>query len=374
MTTTPEPPQSVRPFACQVLPGASLCVFFAGVLALWMAFVPATAAQPSDSEQLEHFKWVRTITLSDPDAVHPDSLLIGWIWSMDVGPEGQMLIVDFKGQETLLFDPDGNLTAVLDPTLCHPGFLALPVVAKFVGDQSIFVSNGGSPMGYRFTPAGDCLGSVDPEYQVITQGRDLDVGSRGSLFGVYEFPDRQVIRQMDSSGKTLREIALPPSDFPNATNRIDMGGLVVDDAHMFYAGVAEPHILKLTLDGDVAARISERSSWFRDVSRDLSDVRLSAIGQSGNPLGEFHGSYTLVQELFELTDKAIMVEYQNSGRGSGYQVFAKDGVLVAEELGIGLTFNFVKAGRAYRVVQPEQDDSGETPNPRIDVYQFVFPE
>ena len=311
--------------------------------------------------------------LSDPHGVHPDSLLIGSIWSMDVGPDGRLLVVDFRGQETLLFDPDGNLTAVLDPTLCHPGFWSVPVVARFVGDQSIFVSNGGSPWGYRFKPEGDCLGSVDLEYQLITQGPFLDIGPHGSLFGVYTYPDRQIVRQMDSSGKTLREIELQPSDFQNATNRIGMGGLVVDDAHMFYAGAAEPHILKLTPDGAVAATISQRSSWFRDVTEDLRELS-SGIGQFGNPIGEFWGNNTLTQDLFELTDEVIMVQYRNSGRGWGYQVFTKGGVLVAEELGVELVFDFAKHGLAYLVVQPEQDNAGEIPNPHLDVYQFVPPE
>ena len=320
---------------------------------------------------MAHFQRVRTITLTDPDAVHLDSLLIAEIKSLDVAPDGRMLVVDVIGQQAFLFDPDGKLLALLDPSLCHPGFEVRPVSAIFVGDQSIFLNNAG-PWGYRFTPEGSCLGNVDPNYVVVSSGF-LDVNAQGNLFGVYTLPDRQFIRYMSPSGKTLHEIVLPSSKYPNAVYRVGMGGLVVDEAHMFYAGSVEPHILKITLDGTVVASISRRTSWFRDVSRDLPDMNSNGPSGLMKAFGNMLSSSTLVSDIFELTDQVLMVQYSNGTRGRGYQVFTKHGLLVAEELGLQHRFKYGKDGLVYRVVQPELDDTGQLPNPFIEVYQFIAP-
>ena len=89
--------------------------------------------------------------------------------------------------------------------------------------------------------------------------------------------------------------------------------------------------------------------------------------------GDLHRSSTLTQDLFELTDQTLLVQYANGSRGWGYQVFTKDGVLLAEELGVSRRFEHGGNGLVYRVVQPDLDDAGQLPNPYIEVYQFVAP-
>ena len=245
--------------------------------------------------------------------------------------------------------------------------------AVFVGDQSIFLSNAG-PWGYRFTPEGRCLGNVDPDYSLIAQRGFLDVDAQGNLFGIYRYPDKQVLRYMSSSGKTLHEIDLPSSDYPKAARRLAMGGLIVDEEHIFYAGAVEPHVLKMTLNGAIVARISHRTSWFRDLSRDLPDPKSTHPAALMKAFGNLHGSSTLTTDIFELTDQTFMIQYKDSDRGWGYQVFTKDGLFVAEELGVKHIFHYGKYGLVYRVVQPELDESSQLPNLYLEVYRFVAPE
>ncbi len=57
----------------------------------------------------------------------------------------------------------------------------------------------------------------------------------------------------------------------------------------------------------------------------------------------------------------------------GHQVFTKDGLLFAEELGVKHYFQYGRNGLAYRVVQPEVDETGQLPNPYLEVYRFVAP-
>ena len=346
-----------------------------GLFALWslvalVVCVGIANAQPIEQIELEHFRFVKAITLSDPESVSSEPLLIAQIKSLDVAPDGRMLVVDLRGHQAFLFGPDGKLLAVLDPSVCHPGFEVRPVNAKFIGNQSIFLSNAG-PWGYRFTSEGGCLGSVDPDFIMAVNPNALDTDAQGGLVGFHRYSDKQVVRRMDASGKLLQEYTLPASDYPRATNRIDMGGLIADKTHHFYAGPLEPHILKLTPDGTVVDRISHRTSWFRDVSQDFSDrINPAAIIQAS---GRLMASSTLVYGLFELTDQTIMIQYTNGDRRRGYQIFTKAGQLVAQELGIRARFKYGASGLVYRVVQPELDAEGELPNPFIEVYQFITP-
>ena len=341
-------------------------------LVLSLTCVDSSGAQPAEPVKLEHFQFVRAITLSDPDSVQPDPLLIAEIRSLDVAKNGRMLVVDMLGQQAFLFGPDGHLLAVLDPSICHPGFEVRPVNAKFIGDQSIFLSNAG-PWGYRFTPEGGCLGSVDPDYSLVANSGFLKADSEGGLVGLYRRPDTPVARYMDASGKLIQEIALPASEYPNASHRIDMGGVITDETHLFYAGAVEWHILKLTRGGAVVDKISHRTSWFRDVSQDLPDLNRSNPAELMQAAGQLLASSTIISGLFELTDQTIMVQYSNGDRAQGYQVFTKDGQLVAQELGIRLLFEHGTSGQVYRVVQPDLDEAGELPNPYIEVYQFITP-
>ncbi len=348
----------------------SLCMV-AAVL-FWMC-ADVSHAQSAETEELEHFQFVKSITLSDLDSVQQEPLLIAQIRSLDVGANGQMLIVDMLGQQAFLFSPGGNLLAVLDPSVCHPGFEVRPVHAKFLADQSIFLSNAG-PWGYRFTPGGGCKGSVDPDYTLSAHAGFLHADPEGGLVGLYRFPDKQIIRYMDASGKTLQEITLPASDYPNATSRMAMGGIVTNGTHLFYAGVAEPNILKLTRDGSVVSRIAHRTAWFRDVSQDLPEVDRSNLAASVQASGRLRAASTLTSNLFDLTDHTIMVQYIDADRGRGYQVFTKEGQLIAQELGIRVRFKHGAGGLVYRVVQPDLDDRGELPNPYLEVYQFNSPQ
>ncbi len=346
-----------------------------GLFALWslvalMVCVDITNTQPVEQIELEHFQFVKTITFSDPESVYSGPLLIAQIKSLDIAVDGRMLVVDMLGRQTFLFGPDGKLLAVLDPSVCHPGFEVRPVTAKFIGNQSIFLSNAG-PWGYRFTSEGGCLGSVDPDYSLVVNPNALDSDAQDGLIGFYRHSDKQVVRHMDASGKLLQEYTLPASDFPNATYRTDMGGLIADKTHHFYAGPVEPHILKLTRDGTVVDRIAHRTSWFRDVSQDLPDRgNLAAIMRAS---GRLSASSTRVIGLFELTDQIIMIQYSNADRGRGYQIFTKAGQFVAQELGIRVHFKYGASGLVYRVVQPDLDAGGDLPNPFIEVYRFITP-
>ena len=133
----------------------------------------------------------------------------------------------------------------------------------------------------------------------------------------------------------------------------------------FTLSAPERDILKFATDGTLAGKISQRGAWFRFPRQDLpSDVQRSL-----REFGKSSQNITTIEGLFELTDQTLMVQYYNGERGGGYQVFTKDGVLVAEELGIKPLFFLLHGanGLVYRVVQPSFDSQGNLPNPYLEV-------
>ncbi|MDE2955517.1 MAG: hypothetical protein OXU68_00695 [Bacteroidota bacterium] len=329
------------------------------------------AAQPEEPANLEHFRFERSIKFTDPHSVHSDTLLIGHIWSLEVGADGRLLVVDMRGQQAFLFDQKGRMLAPLDPSVCHPGFEVRPVHGIFIGDQSILLSNAG-PWGYRFTTDGDCLGNIDPDFSLTSAGF-LSAGHHDLLHGLSRGAGKAVVQAMDTRGKLLREIPLPSISHPNISRRIATGGLIADNTNLFYTGPVDPHILRLSLDGKVITRISHRTSWFRDASADLPDLNQNDPMALVQAVGRVFRSTTLTDALFELTAETILAQYINPGAERGYQIFTKQGRLVAQELGIEILFNAARDGLAYHVVQPGLDDSGELPNPFIEVYRFITP-
>ncbi len=335
--------------------------FLICALLLGVAVTSGVRAQELALPDLKHFKRVRTVTFDGPE-----TLLIAQIEYLDIDAAGRFLVTDILGEQVLLFDSTGSLQASLDSSVCEPGFTFSPESAHFRGDESIFVLNSGDHWGYRFNKDGTCLGKVDREFD---NPRFLAIDPAGTLYGAYVRPTLEM-RRMSATGETLSSFSIPKGEFPNANNRLDEGGLVADGTHLFYAAATEPAIMKFALDGTLVGRISKRSSWFRsprrDLPRDLSPKLFEALRE--------WESTTTTWSLFELTDETLLIQYFSGERGIGYQVFSKDGTLVAEELDYGRRpIVHGENGLVYFVMQPGLDSQGDLPNPYVEIYRFVAP-
>ena len=336
-------------------PGPSLiCLLLLGA---WV--VPSMFAQELTPSELKYFKPFRTLTLDVPD-----SLLVAVIEHLDVDVSGRILVTDPRGELVLLFDSTGAFLASLDPRLCHPGFEFWPINAMFGGSEFIFLQNA-SPWGYRFTADGGCLGSVHREF---TPPKFLDIDPSGTLYGLLDLFVWEV-KRMDATGKTLSSFSIPEPRLPHASSRFGSGGLVADGMHIYYAWATEPALMKFTLDGTFVDRFEHRGSYFtrqrRDFPADVSPELMTALRNWGG---------TSVLSVFELTDQTIMVQYVDRKRGTGYQIFSKDGALVAEELGLdGWFFIHGGAGVVYGPVSGSPIDREGPYNPTMTIYRFVAP-
>lgn len=339
-------------------------VLLVGAILLIASMVPDVRAQDIPTLTLKHFELVEIVRFDKPD-----TLLIAGIDQIDRDEAGRWLVTDPVGEQILLFDSDGALLASLDPRNCHPGFIFRPSGARFAGNEVIFILNSGDVWGYRFTTEGACLGSADRDF---TTARFFDIDPTGALYGAYIWPER-ALKIMSSTGKTLGKFPLPPSRFRNASKWFADGGLIADGKHLFYAQSPDLEILQYALNGTLIEKISlktisKRSSWFRSPRKDLPPDTARLFP------GLKDWRATAPSTLFELTDQMLMVQYVNDERGTGYQVFTKDGMLVAEELGLKSLFLHGESGLVYRPIQPRLDGQGELPNPYVEVYRFVAPE
>jgi len=314
----------------------------------------------------KHFRAMKTIHFHGTD-----TLLIAEIAHMDVGPTGRLLVTDLRGGQVLLFDSTGTLQASLNPEDCHPGFNFRPLTAHFGGNAFIFVQNSGGRWGFRFSEEGVCLGAADADYSGTPF---FDIDPSGTLYGVNPLQSgvaaHRVLRRMDASGKVEEEFTFPQARLPEATRRWIGGGLIADGAHIFYVSTPDKEILKLSVDGDLAGKIASRNRWFRYASEDLPANTMEAF----KSFGRWGHGLSGAKNLFELTDETVMVQYQK-GAEVGYQIFTKDGELIAEEFGFDFRELFLYGSRSlvYRVIQPGLDAHGTIPNPYLEVFRVVLP-
>ena len=346
-----------------------VCRILLVVLLLSASVVPGALAQQVWPIQLKHFEEVGTVKFDIPD-----TLLIASIYEIDIDLDGRFLVTDKLGDQILLFDSTGTLLATLDPRICHPGLAFSPAGARFGSDEYILVLNANAGhWGYRFTTDGACMDGADRNF---VKPAFLDIDPAGTIYGVYDGPHwemetkRARNRRMSVTGKPLEALSVPLPKYPNASDRFGDGGLLADGINIFFAWAPETEIMKMTLDGKHVGRLKERGRWFRtpprDLPRELSPQLFAALRKWSET--------TTTRSIFELTDQTLMIQYINGTRGTGYQVFAKDGELVAEELGLGgLVFIHGENGLVYRVVQSGLDSRGELPNPYLMVYRFVAP-
>lgn len=322
---------------------------------------PDINAQDIAPLQFKHFEKIGTIRFDGLD-----TLLIGFIEQVDVDSNGRLLITDRIGKQVLLLDSTGTLLASLDPSTCHPAFPFSPSAAVFGNDEFIFVKNNSRGYwGYQFTAEGTCVGRADRSF---SSPRFIDVDPVGMLYGVGAGPPtKRVLTRMNSAGKVLAEFPLPPVEFPNYEHRFDQGGLIADGTHIFYASAGTLDILKLDPNGTEVDRISKRNSWFSSPNKDIP----ADAWQVFEAMKDHRG--TTIVSLFELTDETILVQYIDRDKGTGYQVFTKDGVLIAEELGLNTLFLHGANGVVYSMVYPDYDGRDELSNPALEVYRFILP-
>ncbi len=176
---------------------------------------------------------------------------------------------------------------------------------------------------------------------------------------------------MNPTGKKPEVFPIPPAKLPNATRRVGGGGLIADGEHIFYASAVEVQVLKFALDGTLDDQIVLKNSSFRFPRRDLLPAAPAFLSE----FSKWARDVTMIEGFFELTGQTLFVQYRGKKGEEGYQVISKEGVVIAEEMGIPSMPKILHGeyGLLYRVIHPRLDSEGEFPNPYIQTYRFVMP-
>jgi len=296
-----------------------------------------------------------------------DTLLIGEVSTIDVGYDGRLVITDWIGNEAILFGIDGNYITHLYAQQCNPEVHFRPTGAKIKPDSEILVM-GTSPWGFLFNKDGRCKSAMSTDFSA-PDNNAIVVGGVDKMIGIYSGGTGQVLRFMDGIGRTIQEVNLPKSPAPGVDYRWDGGGLVKTSKFFYYATPSSP-LTQLNLQGHLMQIFEYENSWFRPITQDVSDPFDRNIQSLREHLSRVVRNKSMVDNVSLLDHDLVMIQYHNQARRFGLQVFDETGNLITEILGTPDIFHHAHAGLAYRVVQPDVDQSGNLPNPYIEVYEY----
>lgn len=354
-------PQSCRTgcLVCNIL----LCALLLSVTRPSTAYGQASELEDFESYTSAAFHKARTISFSGND-----TLLIGVVSTIDVGSDGRLVITDEAGWQAILFEGNGTYIAHLDAHQCNPEVRFFPTGAKIKPDSQILVL-GSSPWGFLFDGKGQCKRAMSIEF-AGTSHNDLVLENADKMIGIYSIGTGQVLRFMDGFGRSIREVKLSESPAPGVDYRWTGGGLVKTTKHLYFATPSSA-LTQLDLEGRPVRVFEFENPWFRQIKEDVPDPFDPDFPRLYKHLMRVGQNRSMVENVLLLDDDLVMIQYRNGAdRGAGLQVFDDAGNLVTELVKGDDFFTYARDGLAYRVVQPDIDESGNLPNPHLEVYEY----
>ncbi len=315
-----------------------------------------------------YFQFENTILLSD-------EVLLGGINSMDIGPNGNLLVTDMLSREVVLFAESGEMLKQLSVEPCHPGINWAPMMARFTPNGNILVVLAGQP-GFYFSGSGVCIERMD---ETFWPPRLLDFTSKGNLLGLYIYPPESIIATMNPSGQELTRFGGSKKKI-GITRRIIAGGLLTDNQDFVYVLYPFiPHVYKYDLSGKLVRLLGQRPSYYREVS----DVGIhESDPMMMEALSERMDAASSSGKIFMLTENVLLVLYLNQYKlgtkpeeHMGLMIMDTMGnPLIEEEISTGDAGRllFAKHGLTYRTTWHTETDGSRT-NPILEVHRYSPP-
>lgn len=309
----------------------------------------------------DYFVPVDTVALSS-------DVLLGDIHTMDVDPDGRMLIIDRATWSVSLFEADGSYGTTLSVADCNPGFEMHPIGAYFNGDE-IFMTNSGT-WGYRFHRDGSCKAPVDDAFRPGRHSAAVPFadGAAGPLLVFGANPIEHGILEFDHTGKLVREFE-KSSDFARFVYRTGISYVMVGGESVYLVRSFSPRTREYTRDGAFVREFGPMPHDFRQITEDIPDQRgdLAALMKTaGRVLAEFSTTYTagmLDSETIAVTyasrpvRKEMLVAYDLEGNVVIPPVEEPESYLY-----------YIGHGRVY-TVDPSGVTEENAANPSIVVYE-----
>jgi len=325
------------------------------------ALVPVTGAE--SFEQL--FEKRREIVL----ALGQET--IGTIQKMEIGPEGQFLLLDTQLGDAFLVNRSGQLISKLSVETSQPGVRWHPLTACFALDGSILVWCGSKDL-LVFDKFGKFKGKFD--MQGFRAYRDFTIDAHNHLFAYTVTRNQFALTKIDFDGRELREGGVFPHEYHNYIYRMEEGGCIALDraGYVYHTNVSGPEIYKYSNDLKLLRTFGRTPPFFAHLPKAADQVfidprRFPEVQKVMRTVTQNIHLHAVNDTLF-LSQYLVMDEgrfaldiWSTTGRYySSDKLRYRNVILAAKD-------NFV-----YTVFQPEADSQGNLPNPIIVEYKLLF--
>jgi len=300
--------------------------------------------------------------------------VIGEVTRLDVGSNGNLLIVDGLSHKTWLFDREGNLIKDIDPSeRDFPGVKWLPQRARFGQNNIILIQISRSRHLFLFDQQGEFMKAIPTRSPF--QYRDFVISAKGYIYGystlLYEF----AIKKINFQGKVLAKGGIFPKKYKNFISRSSLlgGGLVIDSkGNIYQYNPCGPEIYKLSPDLRLLKTFHRNPPYYKRLARDFPDFRgdpAAFINESNRLLSQA----TLTFSLHLLRDSLLVVQYLKFGKKGGFYLDICDlegNYYTQNPIVYRQPIRAAQGDCVYRVFQPQPDAEGHLPNPVIQEYRL----
>ncbi len=329
-------------------------------------FCNSIHAQANRVEDSRLVEFAEVFVLEDTVRLDP-SVLIGWIWDLDVNSAGEILITDRRAQNVSVWSPAGQFLRELSVEECDPGTHLVPFGGKYIGNGHVMAYDG-SGRAYVFDGTGKCVvNAKGAEFVNITSV----CARKDTIFAMpHPRPPEAPAAKVKAYSKSLtllEEIAIEPPQWPNLAGRLIVGvghsmACFEDGVWYIYQGHMDAYSLR-----PQSAQVLYKPSFFVKRRRDASDdFRRGRRGDIG--VG------TTVHGVFSIDDSTRVVAHHPKAEGIGLTIVDHKNRYFAVSTITPFWPEAAGNSMLYFTGDLETLPNGEKGNPVLIRYRFIPPQ
>jgi hypothetical protein len=297
--------------------------------------------------------------------------VVGTIDKMEIGPEGQFLLLDVRLGEAFLVDSTGHLIKRINVEDSLPGFRWHPLTACFSPAGEVLVWSGGTEI-LLFDRLGGFKRKI--ETGVLREYRDLAVDPQGHIFAYAVQRNEFAVVKMDPGGRELARGGTFPKEYRNYMYRMEEGGSIVigGDGLLYQSNICGPEVYKHSADLRLLRTFVRTPPFFTRLPKD--DDGIFADPRRFVELRTVLRKVTQTTQVYALDDSLLLVQYLVMAEGrlaldiwsTGGKNYPNDAIRYETPI------IAAKGDLIYRAFQPGPDSQGNLPNPFLVEYRLRF--
>ncbi len=320
-------------------------------------------AQTDRVEDTRLVEFDEVFALEDTVRLDP-SVLIGWIWDLDVNSAGEILITDYGARNASVWSATGQFLRELSVEECDPGAGFQPFGAQFVGNGHIMAYDGRG-RAYVFDGAGKCvMNAKGAEFVNITSA----CAREDTIFAMpHPRPRGAPVAKLKAYSRSLvllEEIAIEPPQWPNLAAQVVTPGrsLACFDDGVWY--MYQGHMDASSVQPQ-SAQVQYKPPYFVKRRRDAPvDIRRGSSNDAG----------TGVYGIFSIDGSTRVVAHYPKGEGIGLTIVDHKNRYFAVSTITPFWPEAAGNGMLYFTGDVEMLSNGEKGNPVLIRYRFTPPQ